>query len=126
MAKVTVNLDPMMKILKKRKLEPNGKAQKFFTSEIHRHSDPYVPFQKGPLKSQTDVGTSTITYKMPYAKKNYYENKGFGIEGMNSDGRRKGQNKRGRRGPQWTKRMWADKQKQISKSVAEFIGGTSK
>ncbi|MGL5382476.1 MAG: minor capsid protein [Culicoidibacterales bacterium] len=117
MAKVTVNLDPMLKILKKRKLEPNGLAQKFFTSEIHRHSDPYVPFQKGPLKSQTDVGTSKITYKMPYAKKNYYENKGFGTDGLKRGGRR---------GPQWTKRMWADKQKQISKSVAEFIGGTSK
>lgn len=117
MAKVRIQLDPTLQILKRRKLEPGGRAQKFFTSEIHRHSDPYVPFQKGPLKSQVDVGTDKIVYKMPYAKKNYYENKGFGTDGIKRGGRR---------GPQWAKRMWADKNSQISKSVADFVGGKSK
>ncbi len=79
MAKVRINIDPTDKILLKRKLNRNGKAQKFFTSEVRRVADPYVPYRQGGLKNiQVQVYDDKIHYKAPYAKKQYYENKGYG------------------------------------------------
>ena len=51
---------------------------------------------------------------MPYARKQYYSNAGYGKEG-NSKG--------GLRGKLWVKRCWADNGKNICKSVAQFVGG---
>ena len=51
---------------------------------------------------------------MPYARRQYFENAGYGKEG-NSKG--------GLRGKLWVKRCWADNGKNICKSVAQFVGG---
>ena len=112
--KVTINLDPVEKILLKRKLNNNGEAQLFFTSEIARLSEPYVPFQGGDLKNKKTISPKKITYNMPYARRQYFENAGYGKEG-NSKG--------GLRGKLWVKRCWADNGKNICKSVAQFVGG---
>lgn len=112
--KVTINIDPTKKILLKRKLNNNGQAQLFFTNEIVRLSEPYVPFQGGDLKNKKAVSINKITYIMPYAKKQYFTNAGVGKEGTN---------KGGLRGKLWVKRCWADKGKDICRSVAQFVGG---
>lgn len=114
--KVTINFDPTEKILLKRNLNNNGKAQCFFTSEIARLSDPYVPRLDGELKDKKNIELTNnkITYVMPYARRQYYTNSGNGKEG-NSKG--------GLRGKLWVKRCWADKGKDICKSVALFVGG---
>ncbi len=117
MASVKVNIDPADKILLKRNLNKNGKAQKFFSTEVQRVADPYVPFKQGILKNTVRVETNRIIYTPPYAKKIYYENKGYGTQGTA---------KGGLRGKQWIPRMWADKGKDIVKSVAEYVGGKSK
>ncbi len=117
MAKITINIDPVDKILLKRNLSKNGKAQKFFTSEVRRMADPYVPFQNGILKNTARVSDDKITYVQPYASKNYYENKGNGTQGTN---------KNGLRGKLWITRMWADRGKEIVKAIANFVGGNSK
>ena len=115
MAKVRINLNPTDKILLKRKLNKKGKAQQFFTSEVRRLSDPYVPFKQGGLKNiQVQVYADKIHYKSPYAKKQYYENKGYGKQGVNYGGLR---------GKQWIKRMWSNKGNDFVKSVADFCGG---
>lgn len=112
--KVTINLDPVEKILLKRKLNNNGEAQLFFTSNIARLSEPYVPLQGGDLKDKKIISKNKITYNMPYARRQYFENAGYGKEG-NSKG--------GLRGKLWVKRCWADNGKNICKSVAQFVGG---
>lgn len=118
MAKVRVNLDPTDAILLKRKLNKNGKAQLFFTQEVRRLSDPYVPFRTGTLKNiQVQVHADKIHYKAPYARKQFYENKGYGNQGTSNGGLR---------GRQWTQRMWADKGKDVVRSVADFCGGKKK
>lgn len=114
--KVTINIDPTEKILLKRKLNNNGQAQLFFTNEVARLSEPYVPFQGGDLKNKKTISNNKITYNMPYARKQYYSNAGAGKEG-NSKG--------GLRGKLWVKRCWSDKGKDICKSVAQFVGGRS-
>ena len=109
-------VDPTQKILLKRKLDNNGQAQLFFTNEIARLSELYVPFQGGDLKNKKVVSSNKITYIMPYARKQYFTNAGAGKEGTS---------KGGLRGKLWVKRCWADKGKGICKSVAQFVGGRS-
>lgn len=115
--KVTINLDPTQKILLKRNLNKDGKAQMQFTNEVARHSDPYIPKLVGTLKNEKIVSTSKIIYTQPYARRQYYENTGKGEEGMS---------KGGLRGKHWDKRMWADRGSGIVKSIAKFVGGRSK
>ena len=117
MAGIKIKIDPVDKILLKRNLNQNGQAQKFFSSEVRRMSDPYVPFLKGPLKNTARVYPNRIEYIQPYARKNYYENKGYGTQGTS---------KGGLRGKQWVPRMWIDKGKTIVRSVAKFAGGVAK
>lgn len=115
MAKVRINLDSTDKILLKRNLNKNGKAQKFFTSEVRRVADPYVPFQQGGLKNiQVQTYDDKIHYKAPYARKQYYENKGNGNQGTSHGGLR---------GKQWIPRMWSDKGKNVVESIANYVGG---
>ena len=98
----------MQNILLKRSLGKNGKAQKFFTHEIRRCADPYVPFRDGPLKNTAVEEPKRLTYVQPYAKKQWYTNKG-----------------NGKRGAKWVTRMWTSRGKEIVKSVANYCGGRS-
>lgn len=69
-----------------------SRAQKFVDSEVLRLCDPRVPFRTGMLKKSgilgTVVGSGLVRYNAPYARKNYYENRGNGIEGKNKGGKR--------------------------------------
>ena len=105
---VRLEMDNTDKILLKRNLNKNGEGQRFFTSTVRRMADPYVPMRTGVLKNTAVEYTSSIYYGQPYARRQYYENKGNGM-----------------RGKQWDKRMWADHGKEIVSSVAKFCGGRS-
>ena len=109
--KMNINADEIVET-KKLKL-----AQRFLTSEVRRLSDKYIPFDNGPLKNTAIESIDSITYIQPYAKRQFYENKGYGTQGTA---------KGGLRGKQWTNRMWADRGKEITKSVANLIGGKVK
>lgn len=106
---IKLKIDPADKILLKRNLNRNGKGQQFFTHEVRRLSDPYVPFLSGTLKNTAQELTSRIEYVQPYARRQYYEHKGNGL-----------------RGSHWTERMWADRGKEIIQSVAAYCGGKTK
>lgn len=107
--KVKIKIDPANAILAKRKLGKGGEAQKFMVHEVRRVSDNYVPFLNGPLKNTAIENEESIEYVQPYARKQYYENKGNGL-----------------RGKEWDKRAWADRGEEITESVAKFIGGKAK
>lgn len=104
--RVRVHLDPTDKIMLKRSLGKDGRAQQFFSSEVKRISDPYVPFMNGPLKNTAVARKRSVEYVQPYAKRNWNENRGKGI-----------------RGKMWTNRAWADKGKQVVRAVARLVGG---
>jgi len=75
-----------------------------------------VPYDSGKLKDiDVEIGTDFVEYNAPYAKKQYYTNRGKGKK-----------NKVGIRGKLWDKRMWADKRKTIIKALANFVGGKDK
>ncbi|MDV9723712.1 minor capsid protein [Clostridioides difficile] len=105
------------RILREKGLEKGGKAQKFFTHEVRRLSDPYVPRLNGVLKNTAREEVDKIKYIQPHAKKQYYENAGQGKEGTS---------KGGKRGKYWEKRMLADNKGKLFGSVARFIGGRRK
>lgn len=113
MSTVKINMDPTQKILLKRYLNQDGKAQIKFTKEVAKQCNNYVPFETGRLKDMMiELQSDKIIYRAPYAAKQYYTNKGG--------------NKGALRGKMWDKRMWIDKGDKIVQSIAEFVGGKSK
>ncbi len=102
----TLKMDPTEKILMRRSMEKNGNAQRFFTHEVRRLADPYVPLRNGPLKNTAREEVTRIVYIQPYAKKQWEQNKGNGL-----------------RGKEWVLRMWVDRHGEIVKSVAVYVGG---
>lgn len=93
-------------------------AQKCIDSEALRRSDPYVPFHTGMMKksgiSGTVIGSGVIEYTAPYAKPQYYLNRGLGKEGVN---RRNGT--KGLRGAYFFDRMKADHKDDILRKAEE-------
>ena len=117
-AKVKVVMDNTQKILLKRYLNKNGKAQVRFTKECAKAFNNYVPFDTGRLKDDmVQLETSRIIYNAPYSRKQYYSNKGLGKQG-NQVG--------GKRGKFWDKRAWVDNGDKIVQTIAEFCGGRAK
>lgn len=106
---VKLNLNPTQEILLKRHLNRNGEAQRFFTGEIRRLSDPYVPKDTSTLKNTAREDVKSITYIQPYARRQWHEHKGNGL-----------------RGPKWCLRMWSDRGDEIVQSVASFCGGRAR
>lgn len=107
--RVKVHLDSANVILAKRKLGKGGQAQRFMVAEVRRITNPYVPFLHGDLMRTAVEHEDSIEYVMPYARRQYHENKGKGL-----------------RGKEWDKRMWADRGREITQSVADYIGGKAK
>lgn len=97
------------KLIAKRGIEVGGEVQKYIDSEVLRLTDPYVPFDSGKLKESgtihTKIGSGNVVYKTPYARRQYFENKGKGL-----------------RGRQWFHRMKADHRDTILRGAAKKAG----
>ena len=96
-----------------RGIEVGGKVQKFIDSEVLRLTDPYVPKDSGRLKGSgtisTKIGSGEVRYRTPYARRQYYENKGDGL-----------------RGKQWFERSKIDNKKSILNGALQIAGGVNK
>lgn len=84
-------------------------AQRFFTNESAKLMDSYIPFRQGDLKNNKTLTRNSITYEVPYARRQYWEHKGKGL-----------------RGPQWDKRMYADRKEELLNATAKILGGKVK
>lgn len=101
--------------LKERGLENNGEVQHFIDTQVIKLSEPYTPFDTGYLKNDapklgTLIGSGKVKYVGPYAKKQYYQNRGLSA---------------GRRGKLWFERMKIDRKIDILKGAAKIAGGRS-
>lgn len=114
---VTLRIAPGNELLARRGLQKGGRVQKYIDSEVLRCCDPYVPMQSGKLKesgtTSTVVGSGMVHYNTPYARKNYYDNKGMGKQGLNRGGKR---------GRWWFERMKTDHLPGILKGVKRIAG----
>lgn len=104
--KIKLQMDPAQKILAKRGLQKGGSVQRFFTHELRRHMNPYVPHLTGNLENTAMEHEKSVEYVQPYARRQYHENKGKGL-----------------RGREWDRRCWADNGDSILESVAKMAGG---
>jgi len=116
--KVKIQMDDTQKILLKRYLNKDGQAQIKFTRECAKWMNNYVPYDTGRLKDMdVEIATDKVIYHAPYARKQYYTNKGMGKQGCSLGGLR---------GKMWDRRAWSNHGNDIVKSVAQFVGGRSR
>ena len=142
---VDVKLKGAETILKDHGLDEGGKVQRFFSSEIMRVSNPYLPFKAGALQSSarlTDNGDGII-YDTPYAryhwcgklmvdpktKKGAFYNPKTGRfwsrpntpkELTERDLKYRGAPMRG---PRWVERAWIDHISEVIKATEAYMGG---
>lgn len=138
---VKVDFSDAAKVLENHGLEKGGRVQAFFTSEVMRRSDPYVPFSSGPLKNTAEMTADKdgIIYNQPYARVHWYgklmvdpvTKKGaffspeYGFwsrpkvkkELSDRDMEYQGAPLRG---PRWVERSWLDNKDDIIRSTEEF------
>ena len=139
---VKVNYIGADAVIKKYGFGPNGATQRFFTSEVMRLSDNYVPRRNNILKNSaqmTNDGTGII-YKGPYARYHWFgkvmvdpiTGKGSFYDPISGrhwsrpntkkvlTDRDMQYNEVPMRGPRWVERMWLDNKDMVIKSVEEY------
>ena len=116
---VKVNL-PIANILKNHGLQKGGRVQAVMTSEVHRLSLPYIPFDNNPLSTTVDIEAESITYKMPYAQYQWY---GKVMVGNPRQATQENLNYQGSpmRGAFWTNRAMANHKDELIKSIEDEI-----
>ena len=128
-------------ILKARGLGRNNAATKVLAETVARLSGPYVPMSPGSgahMKNAYTIASdgSSITYRGPYAHFQYVGEVMVGVK-TGSPCAKSGEPKRGTgrelnyhgapmRGKEWDKRMMADRGDEVTKAVADFVGGKPK
>lgn len=102
-------MNSVAQLLNARSLQEKGKAQQFVDSEVIRLSDPKVPFDTGALKqsaiTHTVIGSGIVRYVTPYARRQYFENRG-----------------NGQRGKLWFERMKRDNGSTILANLRRLVG----
>lgn len=112
--KIRIKMDDTQKILAKRCLQKNGEAQVKFTKECAKAMNNYVPYDTGRLKDMmVEIQTDKVIYNAPYARVQFYSNKGNGRQGTSFGGLR---------GKRWDTRMWQNKGDSILRRLADFCG----
>ena len=107
--KTKFNILATQVLIASRGIEVGGRVQKFVDSEVLRLTDPYVPKDVGTLKGSgtrsTKIGSGEVKYSTPYARRQYFENKGSGL-----------------RGKRWFHRSKADNKEQILNGARKVAG----
>lgn len=140
---IDIDLPQVETMIKKLGLEPSGKVQRFFTNEVMRRADRYVPFRTGVMKNSAHASSdyTGIIYVAPYARYLWYGKlmvdpiTGKGAFHDPISGRfwsRPGVNKvltdrdlefngAPMRGSHWVERMWTAEGNEITDSVEKYI-----
>lgn len=124
--RITVKVDVnTQKILDSRGLGGDHAVNKFIANEVKRLSDPYTPFRQGALMAATiqPGAPARLEYDTPYA---HYQWEGLVMGGRaprHYTGAALTYHGGGMRGPRWTERMMADRSDDLTRSVANYVGG---
>ena len=110
--------------IKERKgLGSGGKLRKYLAARVKLHCDPYVPMRSGTLKNTAQISSdgSELVYNQPYAHYHYHGMAMAGRAPKHYTGKPLQHHGAPMRGPQWEKRMLADKRGVLEQEVAAFI-----
>lgn len=103
---IKIKMSPVEVIEKRLGINKGGEAELFMAQEARRLMDPYVPKDQGTLKNTATVDPGKVTYVQVYSQRQYWEHKGSGL-----------------RGPEWDKRMMADRGPELARAVSRFVKG---
>lgn len=109
MLTVKVSFDMTDAIIKRKGIENFGPVHNRINNIILSYCEPYIPKRSGALIASGKSGVGSVSWSVPYAKKQYYENKGRGL-----------------RGRLWFDRMWASRKGEIMAEVNRSEGIYSK
>lgn len=126
--KVKVDI-PTAKILKVRGLGSSKDAQRFLASTVVKFADPYVPMSSGAgahMKNQTQIPQdgAYILYgggAFPYTHYQFVGKVMAGRAPKHYTGDNLTYHGAPMRGPQWIKRMMADKSREVTATVEGYI-----
>lgn len=116
-------------IIKKRGLQPGGKAQMHFADALLAHGDKRTPKQTGNLMNSAMFalsGGTEIYYPGPYARYLWY---GFAMKGkppMQPTDKPLQYQEAPTRGKKWLERTWTEDGNKILEEVAKEAGGKVK
>lgn len=115
-------------ILESRGLGRSVGARKHLATTVARLSDPYVPMAQGTLKNtvQIDAEGRAILYRQPYAHYQYYGEVMAGRAPKQYTGKPIHYHGEPMRGPNWDKRMMADRGDEVVDSLAKYVKGRRK
>lgn len=82
-----------------------GKAELFLSNTCFRRMEKYVPRDTGALATTVTVRPGSVTYEQPYARRQFYENKGG----------------KGRRGKRWDLAVKNNESHLIAKEVENYV-----
>ena len=142
---VDITFNGALAVMQGRGLDEGGKVQRFFSSEVMRTSNPYLPFKEGALQASarvTDDGEGII-YDTPYARYHWFgklmvdpkTKKGAFYNPLTGrfwsrpnvqkelTDRDLRYNGAPMRGPHWVERAWIDHKDEIIKAVQEYAAG---
>ena len=100
MLTVKVNFDLTDSIIKRKGIENFGPVHSRINQIVLTFCEPYIPKKSGALIASGKSGVGGVSWSAPYAKKQYYQNKGKGL-----------------RGRLWFDRMWASKKGEITSAA---------
>lgn len=96
-------------ILSMRGLGERGTVQKYIDRCVLDYCEPYIPKRSGNLIRSGSTNDGSVVWRAPYAKKQYYTNKGNGL-----------------RGARWFSRMWSDRSGEILKGARSVANDSRK
>lgn len=117
--KVKVEINPAPRVIKRLGLSKDGDVQRFFTSEVLRRIQKYMPYRTGEtIKltiAQTDISKPEIVTDEPQA--------GYLFNGVSKSGKPLNytKTKNPNAGPHWDKALAAAERDAISASVRNYI-----
>ena len=119
---VKAAVDPQA-ILERRGMGRSNKLRKYLAGRVKAHCDPYVPMKSGVLKNTAAISTdgSELTYNTPYAHYQYHGMAMAGRAPKHYTGKALHHRGAPMRGPQWEKRMVADRRSVLEDEIATFI-----
>lgn len=142
---VKIDVSDAATILKNHGFNPGGRVQAFFTSEVMRKADPYVPVLSETLKNSARVSEDKCAiiyggagenyahyqwegklYVDPITRKGAFYSPTYGFwsrPDVNKEKTDRDLNYNGAplRGPRWVKRCWINEKENIIKSTEAFM-----
>lgn len=121
MFNIFVDFNDYKTVLKNHGLDENGVIQKQFTNEVHKLSDPYVPYQNGVLKNNSHIGNDYIIYDSAHARYHWYGKLMVGSAPKELTNIDMSYNGSPTRGPKWVERMWANSSDEIISNLQNMV-----